>query len=292
MNRTSKNYQKQVNDNTCEHHVTKTTNDRHMKIVLLKLSGKALTEFTTNHHYINMLHELKENYDGVIIVHGAGKMISEWSSAMNLTSSFVNGHRKTTKEIMNVVSAVQGGLTNSTITSFLHAKGFESTGLNGIDRNLFVAEYLNKALGYVGVPKLSGDVVWLKDLMASDIIPVYSSVCRDIDGNLMNVNADLFAKELAIALSADTVLFVSDVEAVKIKGINMIEMSEHDVKAGIKEGHITDGMIPKLESSIDLLNNAIKKVWIGNNPTKLKFKSALLNDMGGTWIVETKRVAV
>jgi len=48
-----------------------------MKTVILKLSGKALNEFTTNHDYINMLHELKQNYDGIVIVHGAGKMISE-----------------------------------------------------------------------------------------------------------------------------------------------------------------------------------------------------------------------
>jgi len=263
-----------------------------MKIVLLKLSGKALSEFTTNHHYVKMMNELKASYDGVIIVHGAGKMISEWSSAMNLAYSFVNGQRKTTKEMMNVVSAVQGGLTNSTITSFLHAKGIEATGLNGIDRNLFIAEYLDKALGFVGVPKLNGDITWLKDLLANGIVPVYSSVCRDIDGNLMNVNADLFAKELAIALAADTVLFVSDVEAVKIQGTDMQEMSEHDVKSGIANGDITDGMIPKLESSVELLNKDVKKVWIGNNPTKLRFKSALLNDMGGTWIVESKRVVI
>ena len=263
-----------------------------MKTVILKLSGKALNEFTTNTHYINMMNELNDNYDGVVIVHGAGKMISEWSSAMNLASSFVNGHRKTTKEIMDVVSAVQGGLTNSTVTSFLNAKGFEATGLNGIDRNLFVAEYLDEALGFVGVPKLNGNVDWINDLMIKNIIPVYSSVCRDVDGNLMNVNADLFAKELAIALSADTVLFVSDVEAVKIEGADMQEMSELDIVSGIANGHITDGMIPKLESSMDLLNNKIKKVWIGNNPTKLKFDSAPLNDMGGTWIVESKRVAV
>ncbi|MBU0475024.1 MAG: acetylglutamate kinase [Bacteroidetes bacterium] len=263
-----------------------------MKIVLLKLSGKALSEFTTNHSYIEMMNELKENYDGIIIVHGAGKMITEWSSAMNLASSFVNGHRKTTKDIMDVVSAVQGGLTNSTITSFLHAKGFDATGLNGIDRNLFIADYLDKDLGFVGLPKLNGDITWLKDLIKSGVIPVYSSVCRDVDGNLMNVNADLFAKELAIALSVDTVIFVSDVDAVKIDGLDMSEMTELDVKFGIANGHITDGMIPKLESSVELLNNAVKKVWIGNNPTRLKFKSALLNDMGGTWIVESKRVAI
>jgi len=263
-----------------------------MKIVLLKLSGKALNEFTTNHLYVEMLKDLKDNYDGLVIVHGAGKMITEWSSAMNLASQFVNGQRKTTKDIMEVVSAVQGGLTNSTITSFLQSKDFDATGLNGIDRNLFVAEYLDKELGFVGVPHLKGDITWLKDLMKNGVIPVYSSICRDVDGNLMNVNADLFAKELAIALAVDTVLFVSDVDAVKINGVDMFEMSENDIKIGIKNGSITDGMIPKLESGIELLNKAVKKVWIGNNPTRLKFKSALLNDMGGTWIVESKRVAI
>jgi acetylglutamate kinase len=70
----------------------------------------------------------------------------------------------------------------------------------------------------------------------------------------------------------------------------MQEMSEQDIISGIANGHITDGMIPKLESSVDLLNNSIKKVWIGNNPTMLKFNSELLNDMDGTWIVESKRV--
>lgn len=263
-----------------------------MKIVILKLSGKALTEFTSDQQYIELLNNLKENYDGVLIVHGAGKMISEWASAMNISSTFINGQRKTNKEMMNIVSAVQGGLTNSTIISHLHAKGFEATGLNGIDRGLFIADYLNEDLGFVGKPKLTGNVSWLKELMINGVIPVYSSVCRDFEGNLMNVNADLFTKELAIALDADTVLFVSDVEAVNIAGINMQEISEFEIKHGIENGHITDGMIPKLESSVELLGKSIKKVWIGNNPTRLQFKSALLNDMGGTWIVETKRLAV
>lgn len=263
-----------------------------MKIVVLKLSGKALTEFTSNTNYISMLKQLKENFDGVVIVHGAGKMITEWSSAMNLSSSFVNGHRKTTKDIMNVVSAVQGGLTNSTITSFLHANGFEATGLNGIDRNLFVAEYLDKELGYVGLPKLNGNTNWLLDLMKEGIIPIYSSVCRDIDGNLMNVNADLFTKELAVAISADTVIFVSDVDSVKINGNNIQELTELDILNGISDGQITDGMIPKLESSMELLKKSIKKVWIGNNPTKLKFGTPPPSDIVGTWIVESKKVVI
>ena len=169
-----------------------------MKIVLLKLSGKALDEFTTNHHHIDLMNTLKRYYDGVIIVHGAGKTISEWASAMNLASSFVNGQRKTTKEIMEVVAAVQGGLMNSKITSFLHANGIEATGLNGIDRDLFIADYLDKKLGFVGIPKLNGDITWLKDLMKSGVVPVYSSICRDVDGNLMNVNADFLDRKSVV----------------------------------------------------------------------------------------------
>ncbi len=263
-----------------------------MKIILLKLSGKALNEFAKNHHYINMIKELKLHYNGVVIVHGAGKKISEWASAMNIASSFVNGQRKTTKEIMEVVSAVQGGLLNAQITSFLHANGIEAAGLNGIDRDLFIADYLDKKLGFVGIPKLNGDITWLKDLMQSGVVPVYSSVCRDVDGNLMNVNADFFAKELAISLSADTVLFVSDVQAVKIEGTNIQKMTKHDIKCGIEKGYITGGMIPKLESSVELINKDVRKVWIGNNPTKLKFNSTLFNDTDGTWIVESKKVAI
>jgi acetylglutamate kinase len=263
-----------------------------MKIVILKLSGKALTQFTTNKKYVELLSNLKSIYDGVLIVHGAGKMISEWSNAMNLSASFVNGHRKTTREIMDVVSAVQGGLTNSKITGFLHANGFEAAGLNGIDRNLFVADYLNKDLGFVGVPKLTGKIDWLKEMMRSGVIPVYSSVCRDNDGNLMNVNADLFAKELAISLAADTVLFVSDINAVKIEGVDVGEMSEEDIINGIKKGQITDGMIPKLESSIELIKKSVKKVWIGNNPTELGFNAELQIGKSGTWIVESKNITV
>ncbi len=261
-----------------------------MKIIIIKLSGKALNEFTSNEEYANMLKKIGGIYDGVILVHGAGKLISEWSEKLNVKSEFIEGQRRTTPEVMEVVAAVQSGLTNAKITSYLSSKNFNVTGLTGIDRNLFVAEYINDKLGYVGIPKPNGNINWLKELLADKVIPVFSSVCRDKVGNLMNVNADVFTKELAILVKAHTVLFVSDVEAININGKNLNEISSKEILQGIKNGHISGGMIPKLESSLELLNNTIKKIWVGNSLPAFEFNSKELHNKYGTWIIKSNKV--
>ncbi len=261
-----------------------------MKIIIIKISGKALSEFTSNKQYVNLLKKIQKNYDGVILVHGAGKLINDWSAKLKVEAEFVNGQRKTTSEVMEIVAAVQSGLTNTRITSYLSSKGFKIIGLTGIDRNLFVAEYLNHKLGYVGIPKREGDVKWLKNLLDENVIPVFSSVCRDRKGNLMNVNADVFTKELAILVKAHTVLFVSDVDAVEINGKKLNKITSKEITQGIKNGHITDGMIPKLESSLELLNNTIKKIWVGSKLPDFEFNSSEIKNNYGTWVVKSKKI--
>ncbi len=261
-----------------------------MKIIIIKISGKALSEFTSDKEYLNLLEKMRKNYDGVILVHGAGKLINDWSEKLKVEAEFVNGQRKTTREVMEVVAAVQSGLTNAKITSYLSSKDFKVIGLTGIDRDLFVAEYFNDELGYVGIPKQHGNIKWLKDLFVENVIPVFSSVCRDENGNLMNVNADVFTKELAILVKAHTVLFVSDVEAIKINGKKLNRITSKEIIQGIKSGHITDGMIPKLESSLELLNNTIKKIWVGSKLPNFEFSSSEIKNDYGTWVVKSKKI--
>ena len=136
-----------------------------MKTIILKLSGKALSAFIQDEKWSGILSELYKQYDGIILVHGAGSTISDWSEKMDCDVRFVNGMRVTTAEIMDIVAAVQAGLLNQKIISYLHAKGLEAIGLSGIDRNLFVADYLDKKLGFVGYPKLNGDISWVKNLL-------------------------------------------------------------------------------------------------------------------------------
>ncbi len=258
-----------------------------MKIAILKLSGKAIDDFMSNEKWISIIHSLKKNYDGLIIVHGAGSIISEWSSNLNYKSEFIDGQRVTCEKTIEVVAAVQSGLLNTKLVSYLSANNFEAFGLTGSDRGLFVADYLDKELGFVGIPKLNGDISWLTKVIGEGVIPIFSSLCRDVDGNLMNVNADIFTKELAKVLKADTVLFLSDIDGVLIEGNEQSLLTEDEVHQGIKNGHITGGMIPKLQSCLELINSCTKKVWIGSELYKMNYNDPNKN-LGGTWIVDSK----
>jgi len=249
-----------------------------MKIAVLKISGKTISEFTSTDIWINSIKNLYNDFQGIIIVHGAGKDISEWSEKLGHETKFVNGQRVTSMGQMEVVAAVQAGLINSQLAAKLNSSNFGAMGLSGIDRGTFIANYFDKELGYVGKPELVGSANWIIELLDEGIIPIFSSVCRDASGNLMNVNADLFAETVALAVKADSVFFVSDVDGVKISGSVVSSLSEDEIISGVVDGQITDGMIPKLKSCIELLKMGINKIWIG---------SQLLDQekLNGTWII-------
>src|SRR5690606_23351438 len=128
---------------------------------------------------------------------------------------------------------------------------------------------------------------------SANIVPVFSSMCRDKNGNLMNINADVFAKELAVTLNADTVFFLSDVNGVKLNGTMQNVLIEEEILDGISSGQITDGMIPKLQSCLSLIKSGIHKVWIGSDLLNINFNEHLFeSNLKGTWIVESKAIAV
>jgi acetylglutamate kinase len=253
-----------------------------MKISIIKISGKALNELFTSDEWIKSIKELKQQYDGIVIVHGAGNSISEWSKALGHEAEFINGQRVTSEGIMDVVAAVQAGVLNTKIVSRLISSEMNAAGLTGIDYGLFVAENIHKELGFVGIPKLIGSTSWLMELLNKNIVPVFSSVCRDNNGNLMNVNADIFTEALASALKAESVFFISDVQGVKLNGGYKPSLNKREILKGIETGEITGGMVPKLRSCMDLLNKGINKIWIGSGMLDIT------NQTGGTWVVHNK----
>ena len=264
-----------------------------MKTAVIKFSGKALDDFFTNRKWIDLISSLKNNYEGIVLVHGAGNKISEWSYALGLEPRFIEGQRVTDEYTMEVVAAVQSGLLNAKIVSHLQINNFDAVGLSGIDRGLFTAEYINEKLGYVGSPIISGSSDWIFSLLQEGVIPVFSSLCRDQNGNLMNVNADVFTHALAKAISADTVFFLSDVNGVKLNGVTQSYILDSEIYDGIQNGHITGGMIPKLKSCKKLLEDGISRVWIGSELFDINFNDYHNSiNLKGTWIVESKAIAV
>ncbi len=259
-----------------------------MKNVILKLSGKALENFYSDETWALRIKKIKASCDGLLIVHGAGTTISDWSQKLDCDVQFVNGQRVTTPDIMEVVAAVQAGLLNHKVIAYLQTNGVNSIGLSGIDMGLFVADYLNPALGQVGYPRPLGPTKWLQTLMNEGAVPVFSSVCMDTDGNLMNVNADVFAERLAETLNAESVLFLSDVDGVTMNGSVQTVLNKEIIHTGIDNGDITGGMIPKLESCIKLLNNGVQKIWIGSETAFSDHSTFSFENLFGTWIVNER----
>ena len=256
-----------------------------MNPVVLKLSGKALDSFYGNSEWAKRILKIQSSSDGLILVHGAGTMISEWSKKLGCEFKFVEGQRATTSDVMEVVAAVQAGLLNAKVTAYLQANGLNSIGLTGIDMGMFVADYLNPEMGFVGVPKQTGSNKWLINLLRENVIPVFSSVCRDTDGNLMNVNADVFTERLGESVSAAAVLFLSDVDGVKLNGKTQPLLNQQLIDEGIESGEISGGMIPKLQSCLKLLKNGVGKIWIGKEDAFANESFTGYENLYGTWIV-------
>ncbi|MFZ1289914.1 MAG: acetylglutamate kinase [Melioribacteraceae bacterium] len=248
-----------------------------MNLAIVKISGKYLEEFTNTMAGLNLIKNLQQKYSSVILIHGGGKLITEWAEKMGIKSDFFEGQRITCKETMEITAAVQGGLINGKINAYLHKNGIKAIGLNGIDMDSFIAEYVNDKLGFVGNPISNTDAKWIKDLLDDDVLPVFSSICRDKDGNLMNVNADLFAGAIAKLLKADSVFFISDVQGVKLNGEIQNSLSSTELKNGMITGEINNGMIPKINACLSLLACGINNIWIGNEISE--------NNQRGTWIV-------
>lgn len=255
---------------------------KEMDLAIIKISGKSLEDFTSGQTGIDLIKSLQKKYSSVILIHGGGKMITEWAKKMGIKSDFFEGQRITCKETMEITAAVQGGLINSKLTAYLHKHRVKAIGLNGIDMDSFVAEYVNDKLGFVGNPISNNDAKWITDLLKDDVVPVFSSICRDKDGNLMNVNADLFAGAIATLLKADSIFFLSDIEGVRLKGKFRNSLSIKDLYVGLNTGEITDGMIPKINTCINLLSSGISNIWIGNKYAIDEY------NMKGTWIGNNK----
>lgn len=256
---------------------------------LLKLSGKAIDEFLTNPIWMAVVKKLSSDGNQLVIVHGAGKEITNWCALFGIQSTFVDGQRVTDDETMMVVSAVQSGWINGKLVAKLNHEKIESVGLTGSDRSLVIGEMNNTKLGRVGVPVVSENSGWVKDLVMSGVVPVFSSACLGVDGKMVNVNADWFAGALAAALKADAIFFISDIPGVLIEGKVQQVLTPESIQNGIISGDITDGMIPKLKSCEQLLGQGVGKVWIGpGNPDAIL--NLLAGTPAGTWIVENENV--
>ena len=190
----------------------------HGKTIVVKYGGNAMTDDTLKQAFAEDIVFLR--YAGVhpVVVHGGGPQISTMLDRLGIESEFRGGLRVTTPEAMDVVRMVLVGQVGRELVGLVNQQGPLAVGLSGEDAGLFTAEPANTVvdgeevdLGLVGeVSKVRPEAV--RDLVEAGRIPVISSVAPDVDGLVHNVNADTAAAALAVALGAEKLLVLTDVE--------------------------------------------------------------------------------
>ena len=195
-----------------------------------------------------------------VVVHGGGKMISDWMKAQGVRPAFRNGLRVTDAQSLDIVVAVLAGLINKRLTTRLWTAGAKAAGLSGADGGMLTGRVKDPALGFVGeVESVDADPILA--LTRAGYIPVIAPIaaCAPDDalhpGALLNVNADTAAGEIARALGAERLFFLTDVEGVLDRGRRLIRrLTARQARSLAASGTISGGMIPKIEACLRALD--------------------------------------
>lgn len=226
------------------------------KSIIIKIGGSMLGSHDTT---LNDLVTLQKRGILPVVVHGGGNKITEWLNKMGVATRFVRGMRVTDAPTLEVVVAVLAGLINKELVAAITAKGGKAMGLSGTDGGLIHAKIKNPELGYVGeVTKVNPEPI--KAVLNAGYIPIiapngFRVSRRDSDPVLLlNLNGDVVASEIAGALQAERLIFLTDVAGVQdSKGKSLPKLSAAEAKAMIASGAISGGMIPKVEACLSAL---------------------------------------
>jgi acetylglutamate kinase len=247
------------------------------KTVVVKYGGHAMGDNALGRAFARDIALLKQSGVNPIVVHGGGPQIAAMLAKMGIESRFEGGLRVTDEKTVEIVEMVLAGSINKEIVALINAEGEWAIGLCGKDGNMVFAEKAHKTvidpdsniervldLGFVGEP-VEVDRTLLDLLARSEMIPVLAPVAPGRDGHTYNINADTFAGAIAGALKATRLLFLTDVPGVLDKDKKLIdELSVAEAKALIRDGTISGGMIPKVETCIEAIERGVEGVVILN----------------------------
>lgn len=237
------------------------------KTVVIKYGGAAMVDKNLQTAVMNDLVLLKIIGVNPVIVHGGGREISEAMKRHDIPIEFKQGLRVTTDEAMDLVRMVMMGKVNQDLVETMNIHGNLAVGVSGSDAGTIMAEQLNPELGRVGaITRINTG--YLEDLILDDYIPVVASLALGEDGGYYNVNADVVAGEIAAAIGAHKVVFLTDVDGLyedfDNKDSLISNLTHVMAQEMIDEGRVSTGMIPKLKSCIAALSAGVFRAHIIN----------------------------
>jgi len=232
-------------------------------ILVIKFGGNAMVDDALQQAFAEDIAYLQLVGIKPVVVHGGGPQISAKLSAAGIESQFVDGLRVTTPEAITIIRDVLRDEISSPLAKMIEDSGAETQVLNGESEGLFTASITREDLGLVG-EVTSINVSVINKAIAQDLVPVISTVGPDNTGQLLNVNADLAASSLAVALGAAKLVVLTDVAGLYSDWPNKESLVSEITSAELEEllPDLESGMIPKMSACLEAVDGGVPQAHI------------------------------
>jgi acetylglutamate kinase len=247
----------------------------HGKTIVIKYGGNAMVDERLKVSFARDVVMMKLVGINPVVVHGGGPQISKTLERFGKQSEFVDGHRVTDSETMDVVEMVLGGLVNKEIVNLINSQGGRAVGLSGKDGDMIRATRMKVQrgdpqsetseiidIGHVGKVK-SVDPSVVEVLDQERFVPVIAPIGVGDDGETYNINADSVAGALAVTLKAEKLILLTNTPGVLDGAGDLLTgLSASEVQSLVTEGIIEGGMLPKVACALDAVASGVRSAHI------------------------------
>jgi len=253
-------------------------------LIVIKYGGNVFIDREIFNNFITDISILNKLGISIVVVHGGGPRIKRELDKSNIQSKFIRGLRVTDEKIINIVESVLIDFNNDIVNS-LNKMSTEATSIHTKKNNIIMVIPETKELGFVGIPNRINDSV-LKDIIKQKKIPIISPLGLGENNQTYNINGDTAAGAIAKSLKSRRLLLMTNVEGVLDKEKKLIEeISSQEVLKMIKDETITEGMIPKINTCLDAVNNGVTAVGIIDGRKKHSILFEIFSDKGSGTLI-------
>ena len=253
-------------------------------LIVIKYGGNVFIDRNIFNNFISDINILNKLGLSIVVVHGGGPRIKRELEKSNIKTKFVRGLRVTDEKIINIVENVLINFNNDIVDS-LKKKGSKAESINTKNNNIIEVVPESKELGFVGIPnKIKIDTI--RSIVKKKVIPIISPLGLGKNNQTYNINGDTAAGAIAKSLKSRRLLLMTNVEGVLNKKKELIEeISSSEILEMIKNETITEGMIPKINTCLDAVNNGVAAVGIIDGRKKHSILFEIFSDKGSGTLI-------
>ena len=265
--------------NEVKKYIDKYKND----LIVIKYGGNVFIDRNIFNNFVEDISVLNKLGLSIVVIHGGGPRIKRELDKSNIQSKFIRGLRVTDEKIINIVENVLIDFNNDIVES-LKKRGTDAIPINTKNNNVIKIIPESEELGFVGKPnEINKDII--KNVLEKKMVPIISPLGLK-DNQTYNINGDTTAGAIAKSLKARRLILMTNIEGVLNKQKNLIEeITSTEILQMIKDETITEGMIPKINTCLDAVNNGVTGVVIvdGRKPHSILFE--IFSDKGAGTLI-------